>query len=186
MTVRATGLLTRRLSQRLDRLNEDQRGAAAVEFAMIAAPFFFLIFGLLEVCMLFIMSTVMEHAISESSRAIRTGQAQQGELDESDFSDMICSKVFGLLDCDEKLHIDVEKLSSFSGGSSAAPLDGDGNVDASGFGFDPGGPNEVVAVRAYYEWSLITPILSAPLSNMNGSKHLIQANTVFRNEPYGE
>jgi Flp pilus assembly protein TadG len=186
MSVPAKGLRARRLPLRFQRFGRDQNGAAAVEFAMIAAPFFFLIFGLLEVCMLFIMSTVMEHAISESSRSIRTGQAQQAELDESDFRDMICSKVFDLLDCDEKLHIDVEKLDSFAGGGSNVPLDGEGNVDDSGFGFDPGGPNEVVAVRVYYEWALITPVISAPLANMNGSKHLIQSNFVFRNEPYGE
>lgn len=187
MRDQARGFLKRRLNQRLSRLSRDERGAAAVEFAMIAAPFFFLIFGLLEVCMLFIMSTVMEHAVSESSRAIRTGQAQQADdFDESDFRDMICSKVFDLLDCDERLHIDVERLDSFGGGSIGSPLDESGNVDASEFGFDPGGPNEVVAVRAYYEWSLITPVLSAPLVNMSGSKHLIQANAVFRNEPYGE
>jgi Flp pilus assembly protein TadG len=186
MTARARGFLTERLQRRMDRLSKDQRGAAAVEFALIAAPFFFLIFGLLEVCMLFIMSTVMEHAVSEASRVIRTGQAQQDGVDETEYRDMICEKVFGLLDCDERLHIDVDQLSGFAGGSSATPLDGDGNVDSTDFGFDPGGPNEVVSVRVYYEWSLITPVLSAPLANMNGSKHLIQANTVFRNEPYGE
>jgi Flp pilus assembly protein TadG len=186
MTFPARGFLTQRLKRRMDRLSKDQKGAAAVEFAMIAAPFFFLIFGLLEVCMLFIMSTVMEHAVSESSRVIRTGQAQQDGFDETEFRDLICTKVFDLLECDEQLHIDVEKLDSFSGGSTAVPIDAGGNVDTSEFGFDPGGPNEVVAVRAYYEWSLITPVLSAPLSNMNGGKHLIQANAVFRNEPYGE
>ncbi len=186
MPVQANGILARRLQKRVERLSKDESGAAAVEFAMIATPFFFLIFGLLEVCLLFIMSTVMEHAISESSRSIRTGQAQQAELDESDFRDLICAKTFGMIDCGNKLHIDVEKLDNFAGGGSSVPLDADGNVDDSEFGFDPGGPNEIVAVRVYYEWALITPVISAPLVNMNGSKHLIQSNFVFRNEPYGE
>ncbi len=84
------------------------------------------------------------------------------------------------------MHIDVQALTNFGGAETDLPLDADGAVDESGFGFDPGGPNEIVAVRAFYEWDLMTPIMSAPLANMDGSKHLLQANAVFRNEPYGE
>ena len=42
--------------KRWERFSSDKRGLAAVEFAMIAIPFFLLIFGLLEVCVIFIMS----------------------------------------------------------------------------------------------------------------------------------
>ena len=45
---------------------------------MIAVPFFFLLFGLLEVALIFIMSTVLEHAVNEASRDIRTGRFQAG------------------------------------------------------------------------------------------------------------
>ena len=51
--------LSARLRSRWQAFAKDRRGAAAVEFAMIAAPFFFLIFGLLEVCLIFIMTTIM-------------------------------------------------------------------------------------------------------------------------------
>ena len=56
--------------------------------------------------------------------------------------------------------------------------------DDGDFDFQPGSANDIVAVRVYYEWSLVTPILSAPLANMANGKHLIQAATVFRNEPF--
>ena len=125
-------------------------------------------------------------AISEASREIRTGQAQEAGFSEQDFRDAICSELFGLLDCGSNLHIDVRKLSGFGSASTDMPLDSDGNFDETGFGFDPGGANDVVAVRVFYEWTLLNPILSAPLVNMNGSKHLIQANAVFRNEPFGD
>ncbi|MEZ5953341.1 MAG: TadE/TadG family type IV pilus assembly protein [Hyphomonas sp.] len=182
----APGILVPRLRQKFLAWAEERRGAVAVEFALIAIPFFFIVFGLLEVCLLFIMSTVLEHSISEASREIRTGQAQEAGFSESDFRDAICSELFGLLDCGSNLHIDVRKLSGFGSASSDLPLDGDGNFDDAGFGFDPGGANDVVAVRVFYEWTLLTPIMSAPLANMNGSKHLIQANAVFRNEPFGD
>ncbi len=99
MQFRFPGILAPRFQQRFADYAADKRGAAAVEFAMISIPFFFLIFGLLEVCMLFIMSTVLEHSVTEASRAIRTGQAQQSSMTDSDFRQIICDKVFGLLDC---------------------------------------------------------------------------------------
>lgn len=180
------GLLAPRMRCKWDAWCEDRRGAAAVEFAIIAVPFFFLIFGLLEVCLLFIMSTVLEHAISETSRQIRTGQAQENGFTEVEFRQSVCDQLFDLLDCDSRLHIDVQSISGFGAANMTSPLDGDGNFDESGFGYNPGKANEIVAVRVFYEWNLMTPALSMPLSNMAGNKHLIQANTVFRNEPFGK
>ena len=65
-------------------------------------------------------------------------------------------------------------------------LDADGNLDDSDFDFDMGEANDIVVVRAFYEWELITPILSAPLSNMSNDRRLLQATVAFRNEPFGD
>jgi Flp pilus assembly protein TadG len=173
------------LKSRCNRLAGDRRGAAAVEFAMIAAPFFFLIFGLLEVCMLFIMSTVMEHATSEASRPLRTGEAQEALMTQEQFRQAVCAELFDMLDCDTRLSIDVRTISDFASSPIGAPMDEDGNLENEDFRFEPGGPNEIVAVRVFYEWDLITPILSKPLQNMAGNKHMLMVSTVFRNEPFG-
>lgn len=177
--------LTARLRTRWHRFAKDRRGAAAVEFALIAAPFFFLIFSLLEVCLIFIMSTVMEHAVLEASRPLRTGEAQGIGMTQVQFHQAVCVELFEMLDCDARLHIDVRTVANFAASPTGAPVDGDGNFDDSEFVFEPGGPNEIVAVRVFYEWDLITPILSKPLQNMAGNKHLLQASMVFRNEPFG-
>jgi Flp pilus assembly protein TadG len=180
------GILTPRLMARWNNYAKDRRGAAAVEFAMIALPFFLLIFGLLEICLLFIVSTVLEHSVTEASRQIRTGQAQEGGFNEQNFRNSVCAKFFGLLDCDAKLHIDVKSLTGFGQTDLSSPIDEDGNFDDQGFAYEPGGPNDIVAVRVFYEWNLMTPVLSTPMSNMSGSKYLIQSNAVFRNEPFGD
>ena len=163
----------------------DERGATLIEFGLIAAPFFFLIFGLLEVCLVFIMSTVLEHAVAEASRPLRTGESQEAGVNEEQFRLSVCGELFGMLDCDGKLHIDVKTISGFSSASTDMPLDEDGNFDDGGFTFQPGGPNDIVAVRVFYEWDLITPWISQPLANMAGNRHLLQASAVFRNEPFG-
>ena len=120
MTSFAPGVIAPRLHRKLQDWASERRGAVAVEFALIAIPFFFIVFGLLEVCLLFIMSTVLEHSISEASREIRTGQAQEAGFSEQDFRDAICSELFGLLDCGSNLHIDVRKLSGFGSASTVA------------------------------------------------------------------
>ena len=163
---------------------DDKRGVAAIEFAMIAIPFFFLIFGLLEVCAIFIMTTVLEHGLQEASRSIRTGQAQNAGLGQVAFKNAVCAELFDLLDCEGKLSLDVKTFDDFSSTSNPSPIDEDGNFSADGFGYSPGGANEIVVVRAFYEWELFTPVMSAPLQNLNDGKRLLQSTIAFRNEPF--
>ena len=180
------GILAPRLRRKFREWCENRRGATAVEFALVSVPFFFLIFGLLEVCLLFIMSTVLEHSLGEASRKIRTGQAQDSGFTKVEFRQEVCSNFYNLLDCDERLYIDVRSLDKFSTADLTAPLGGDGEIDDTDFKYDPGSANDIVAVRVFYEWELMTPWVSAPLSNLPNNRHLIQANAVFRNEPFGD
>jgi|TARA_X000001316_G_scaffold12158_1_gene5875 Flp pilus assembly protein TadG len=180
------GIIAPRLRAKLERWCQDRRGATAVEFAIVAAPFFFLIFGLMEVCMVFILSTVLEHALGEAARKIRTGQAQDNRFTIIEFRNEVCSNFYNMLECDERLYIDVRSLDNFSAADLTSPLDGDGEIDDSDFKYDPGAANDVVAVRVMYEWKLMTPWVSAPLSTLPNNRHLLQANAVFRNEPFGD
>ncbi|MEM9841394.1 MAG: TadE/TadG family type IV pilus assembly protein [Pseudomonadota bacterium] len=192
------GVFAPRWQKKLQAFADDHRGIAAVEFAMIAIPFFLLIFGLLEVSVLFIMSSVLEHAANEASRQIRTGQFQQaGHTDPSaQFRANIESELFGLLD-GSKVKIDVRTFDSFGnttgndsqGDSSALAFDTTtGALDDSGFKMNAGAQNQIVVIRVFYEWELMIPGLSAPLQNMTGTAkptRLIQSTVAFRNEPFG-
>lgn len=182
----APGILAPRMQAKFRRWLDDKSGIAAVEFALIAMPFFFLIFGLLEVCVLFIMSAILEHGVIESSRSIRTGQMQENGFGEIAFKTALCAQLFDLMDCDGKLRLDVKTFDSFSGTANPAVIDpATGEVDDSDFDFDAGEANDIVVVRVFYEWELITPIMSAPLANMADGRRLLQSTVVFRNEPFG-
>lgn len=175
-----------RLWQRkLDKFSRNKDGAVMVEFALIAAPFFILIFGLIEISLIFFMSTALEHGVSQASRQIRTGQMQAKAALKADFADEVCGNLFDLLDCGSRLHIDVSRYDDFvaSDAGDALPLNNDGTLQ-NNFQYIPGGPNEIVLVQVYYEWDLITPVLSSALKNMSGGKRLLHATAVFRNEPF--
>ena len=57
-------------------VRRDERGSAAIEFAIIAPIFFFLMFVIAETALVFIAEQVMDNAVFETARLIRTGQVQ--------------------------------------------------------------------------------------------------------------
>jgi Flp pilus assembly protein TadG len=163
-------------------------GATAVEFALIAAPFLALMFGILELGMVFMVSTTLDNATDTAARQIRTGQVQTGGGTVATFKSTICDHMAWLgSSCDANLYLQVQTFPKFADvavtdPSTQAALD-DMKTDPSKY-FVPGGPEDIVVVRAYYEWDLITPLLNDGLGNLPGGKRLIMSTATFRNEPY--
>lgn len=170
--------------RRYDAFVASRKGATAVEFALIAFPLFFLIFGLIEIALLFIMSSTLDYGMAEAARKIRTGQLQtQGGVGADEFKAEVCNNMFDLMDCAGQLRVEVKVFASWNDTDESLPIDEDGNMEED-LPFAMGGPNDIVMVRIFYDWSLITPVMSAELSNMNGGKRLLTSTMVFRNEPY--
>ena len=178
-------IITRKLDIQFKNWANDNSGLAAVEFALIAVPFFLLLFGLIEISLIFIISTTLEHGLTEASRQIRTGAFQQNPLStEVTFKQDVCNELFNLLDCPGGLVLDVTTFSSFTGSSQPSRIDSNGDFDSTNEQFSAGSRNDIVLIRAFYEWELITPVISAPLSNLSNGNRLIEAGIAFRNEPF--
>jgi Flp pilus assembly protein TadG len=144
-----------------------------------------LTFGLIEIVLVFILSTTLDYGVQEAARRVRTGELQASSGNLTAFKAAVCGELFALMDCETKLSLDVRKLDNFAAsGDVASPIDTDGNVKKGDFGFDPGSANEIVMVRAFYEWELVTPVISAPLANLSGNRRLIVSTATFRNEPF--
>jgi Flp pilus assembly protein TadG len=157
-------------------------GATAVEFAIVAAPFFALMFAILETALIFFSQQTLETAVANAAREVRVGIAQQQGYNNSEFKDRICMQVASLLQC-ENLMVDVRTYTTFDGIDLGAPaFSPDGDVDDTGFTYDPGNGSDIVTVRAFYEWP--TFMQSLGLGNMPNGKHLLSAASAFRNEPF--
>jgi len=176
----------------LRRLNADNSGATALEFAIVATPFFALMLAIMQVSLVYIGNLVLENAVEQAGRMIRTGQVQQQGFSEEQFKQEVCDGVTGIFDCMNGLKLDVQRFENFTGvddGNFNPPLDEGGGLDDSGFGFDPGNGGDVVLVRAYYVWDLISIFpesmgdIELGLSNMPGGR-LLMATAAFRNEPF--
>lgn len=162
-----------------------QDGAAAVEFAMVAAPFLALTFAILETALVFFAGQTLEAAASDSSRLIMTGQAQTANYTKADFKNQVCARIYGLFDCANKLEVDVKTYTSFSSVAPTSPVT-NGNLDSTKTSYDPGDVGSIVAVTLYYDWPIYVSMFGNDLSTsgMSAGHRLLAATAVFRNEPY--
>lgn len=164
----------------------DRSGAAAVEFAMVAAPFLALVFAIMETAIIFFAGQALETAASDSARLIMTGQAQTQGFDQTKFKQAVCARIYALFNCNGSLYIDVKSYSSWSSVNTSLPVDSSGNIQSSSFGYQPGGPSDIVVMRLMYQWPVYVSLLglNGDLSNASGSQRLLMATVAFRNEPY--
>jgi len=178
--VRLARLLPERLARRFVR---DQKGATAVEFALVALPFLALLFAILETALVFFAGQTLETAAAEASRLIMTGQAQTASYSQQDFKKAVCDRIYGLFDCTNGVYVDVKQYSNFSSVNNTAPVT-NGNFDTTKMTYVPGGPGCIEVVTLYYQWPIYVSLLGTGLSNLNGNYRLLVATAVFRNEPY--
>ncbi|MBV6657077.1 MAG: pilus assembly protein [Devosiaceae bacterium] len=159
-------------------------GATAVEFGLIAVPFFFLKMAIIETALVFWASQLLESGVAEAGRQIRTGQVQEAGIGAEDFRQMVCQSAGVLFDCGDRLQVDVQRSVTFDAADlSAPPVDAAGEFSGA-FGFQPGGPSETVIVRAFYRWPLLFNFFGLDASDIAGQQRLLVATTAFRNEPF--
>jgi Flp pilus assembly protein TadG len=175
--------LKRRWSGRFSGFLKNRRGAALVEFAIVAAALFLLIFGIIEICLLFWASYELENGVATAARLVRTGQVQSGGLDASRIKAQLCSQAVILSNCATTVQLDVETFGTLGAMRAPSAVDNAGKL-RSAFTCDPGGPGAYVLVTAFYEWPLVTPLVSAVLGNLADGNFLLRAAAAFKNEPF--
>ena len=166
------------------RFLRDSKGAAAVEFAMVAGPLIFLICACIELALIILLSVTLDNATDRAARDIRTGTTTAGNSTITTFRQSICNHMGWLSgSCMTNLHVDVETYSSFAS-VPTADLIKDGKFDTANFQYTIGTGSKIQLVRAYYEWPLITPFLDAGLSTLSNKNAVVSSKVVFRNEPF--
>lgn len=168
----------------MSRFRRAESGNVAVEFGMLAIPFFILVFAVIETCIIYFATSNLDSAVSSAGRLIRIGAVQAGGMTEAQFKDEVCSKLHVISNCSSTLKIDVRNFSNFGGVTFPSLVDGDGKIVEDTV-FQPGGAGDIVVVRVYYSWGVLSPSLIG-LSNLDGGGRLVAASTAFRNEPFGD
>jgi len=159
-----------------------QDGSAAVEFAMVSLPFFALLFAILQTALIFFAGQTLQAAAGDAARLIMTGQAQTANYSASDFKNQVCARIYGLFNCQTGMTVDVKSYASFGSVNTTAPTK-NGNFDGTKAGYTLGGPGCIQVVTLYYQWPVYVPLLG--LNYLGSNSRLLQATSVFKNEPYG-
>jgi Flp pilus assembly protein TadG len=175
-------MLINRMASALRRYARNERGVTAIEFALVAAPFLYLLVGILEVSAMFVANVMLDHGSTEASRRVRTLELQSAGGSASDFKKLVCDSTFGILDCAGKMYVDVETYNNFGDVTQNPPIK-NGSLDQAQLNFVPGGSGSIVVAKVYYEWPIMTPFFGALWSNLGGNKRLLQSTVAFRNEP---
>jgi Flp pilus assembly protein TadG len=177
------------------RWRREEAGTAAIEFAIIAMPFVMLLFGLVSVCLYYFADFSMENATWQATRAIRTGQLQQGQGAYAGLSTnsdkqkalkkAFCDKAFLFSDCNTKAVVIVQSNAGFGSINTPSCTSNGSIINESAAAFNTGGATSVVLVTICYPWDFggHLPMLFN-LSNLNGGALLMQASAAFRTEPY--
>jgi Flp pilus assembly protein TadG len=165
------------------RLVRQQDGAAAIEFGLVAAPFLALVFAIMETAIVFFAGQALETAAADSARLIMTGQAQTQGFDQAKFKTAVCSKIYGLFNCNSGIYVDVKNYTSFANINTGNPV-ANGNLQTGNFGYSPGNAGEIVVVRLMYQWPVYVSLLGLNLADLNGGKRLLISTVAFRNEPF--
>jgi Flp pilus assembly protein TadG len=188
------------------KLARSKDGAAAIEFAILAVPYFIIIFAIVETFVAFAAEQLVTNAVNTLGRQLRTGQITYQlnrvatDMDVVKFRKAFCDEVDILIQCSEeeistpsKLYIDARTFASFGAIPKTIPRVSTADfadIDPTSFKFTPGGPSTINMLRAYYRWQVITDLVRPYITTIRPSDgsmptdFLIVATTAFQNENY--
>ncbi len=178
-----------RKGARLAGFKKDQDGATAIEFAMVAGPFFILVFMLIGFALYFFVMNSLDKGMDQTSRLVRVGQAQKSNMTVNDFKQALCNAAGGWIKCN-KVEVFVQKFANWQTVAPQACLNSTGaQVTNTASGSDliaqySGTSSEVVVVTTCYKWEFAQQIPYVKLGNMADGAMMMQTSTAFRTEPY--
>ena len=161
-----------------------RQGATVVEFALISPILIALIIAVFETTIFLFAQANLQAAAVQSGRLFMTGQAQNGNLSQSQFVSQVCPMIQALFNC-ANLMVNVQAYSDFSSANGSPPTltyNGQGQVTNS-WSYSPGAPGQVMVVQLIYQWPIVGGPLGYVLPNSaNGSAEMMGV-TAFRVEP---
>lgn len=173
-------------ARKIRALWQNDRGAAMLEFALLAPVFFAILGAILQTSIVFLAGQFLESAVYHSSRVIRTGEAQNTNWSIENYRSALCDGLYSLVNC-ERLHIEVDVLDNFASANVTPPYDPNcvENCDwTRPEKWVPGPASSIVLVQVHYKFPLVLSFAQLSLNTLPDGSLLLGSATVFRNEPY--
>jgi len=179
--------MIRRNRKLLSLFARNKRGAAAIEFAFIALPFFAILIAIFQIGLVYLAENELETATESAARQLLTGQVQNNGVTRSQFIASICSNLPVYFSCSGVM-VDLQTVSAFASANVSAPTltyDSQGNV-TNKWNFSTGSSGSILVLRVLYQFPIFPGPLSLNLANLPNGKHLMMTTAVFEVEPYNQ
>jgi Flp pilus assembly protein TadG len=168
---------------------KDDKGATAIEFAILAPLFFAFVLAIIDISAYFFVAGQLQHGVVQAARSIRTGNLiGSGATARDAFRTLVCDNIETLMisSCNVNVRVDVRAFNSFGAITLPANLDANSNniIEDSETVTNTGGSSCPVIARAFYNYSTIVPGLENVLASLVPDNVYISAATAFRNEPF--
>jgi Flp pilus assembly protein TadG len=176
----------------LHRFSGSERGATAIEFGLVAAPFFFLLGGICETGIMLFTEYIIQNATQETARTVRTGQVSSSDgtplISASEFKTMLCDTAEVIVACSGRVTVYVDNSADFATLETTMPDPVDIGPSSGGAAypvvFNPGARLRAATVVATYDWDFVFPFMNF-LGNINGGDaRRVYGLAIFRNEPF--
>ncbi|MEP7453233.1 TadE/TadG family type IV pilus assembly protein [Phyllobacterium sp. SB3] len=166
----------------LERFFKNRRGTVAIEFALIALPFFFMVFSVFEVNLGFTAQQAMANSTDRVARQILTGQLPATTLTMATLKQKICEGLLMPENGCPNLEVDLKSYTKFSDIPKTLPIKSNGDVNNAGFVSSPGGSGKINHLRVFYRYPVVTDFLQRRITGT--TRVLIFSSATWRNESY--
>ncbi len=178
------------------RFLRDQSGVTALEFGMLAIPFFGVLMGIFLNGYVLFSQAALDTAVADAAKQIMTGQIQNNSaiVDAPSFvAQVLCganSTLPSYMNC-SKLQVDLRVLPDFASSDPASIFGPNGTLK-----FCPGAGSNYVMLSVNYPLPTLFPVLIGWVTNVgissasqtkdsNGNYvRMLESSSVLRNEPF--
>ena len=181
--------LRQRLRESLRRFASSECGVAALEFVFVGPPFLLIFFVTIESGLMMLTEYVLQSAVQDSARLVRTGQAQLNPLSQAQFKTEICKTASLIINCTGLVTVYVRSDVNFQTLKANMPpllnvgpsISGSPSAPAC---YNPGQPSQPAAVVATYDWNFNVWGMGAFGNMGNSSTRRLVGFSLFMNEPF--
>jgi Flp pilus assembly protein TadG len=173
------------------RFSNAESGATAIEFALIAFPFFSILGIIIETGSMMFVEYGLQSGVQEASRQARTGQAQGAGMTVAQYKSLICKNAALVSQCGTNITVYANSYGSWAELSASVPsftnigVKDDGTMNPSAYKLgQPSCPSVLVAT---YDWQFMMPMMKymGNLGNIqNGAARRLVGFAMFQTEPY--
>lgn len=163
-------------------LLKDRKGSAAIEFAILALPFFVVIFAIAEIAVMYFVDSGLDAALHKAVRQVRVGVAKSGSWDAVKFKDVVCKELSYSFGCATKLKVRATVITNMAAITKASPISG-GSLNVSE-DFDLGDSGSYVLVQAFLPWDPTFKLYTLSSAQLSDGSYVLGSAELIKNEPF--